>query len=97
MSEYSREKETTKLEKYLSKKDRRDFVDEIRGAAPEQLEAKLLGLAKHAQEITNTKDSDEELKKACDHKTQLEAPYKEQKLMNSKLARFCALIMKEKE
>ena len=96
MSELTLEKETTKLEKFLKKEGRQDFIDEMRAADAGQLEARLLGLAKHAQEITNTRDNDEELRKAKEHAKNLGAPYREQKKMNDKLARFVALMMQEK-
>jgi hypothetical protein len=95
MSELTLEKETTKLEKHLVKQGRRDFIDEIRAASPDALNAKLLGLAKHNQEIANTKAADQELERAKQRKKDLEEPYKDQKKMNEKLARFVALVMKE--
>lgn len=95
MTELTLEKETTKLEKYLVKQGRKDFIEEIRGASPETLNAKMLGLAKHAQEISNAKADDRVLEAASQHKKDLEAPYRDQKKMNAKLVRFVALIMKE--
>lgn len=96
MSE-SLEKETTKLEKYLVKEGRKDFIDEIRAASPEQLDAKLLGLAKHDQEINNTKAKDADLQAAKDKAKELGAVYRDQLRMNKKLTRFVALVMKEQE
>lgn len=95
MKELTLELETTKLERYLIKHDRADFIKETRGASPETLDAKLLGLAKHNQEISNTKADDEELIQAAQRKKDLEAPYREQLRMNTKLARFVSLIMQE--
>jgi hypothetical protein len=95
MSELTLEKETTKLEKYLIKHGREDFISEIRAASADALNAKMLGLAKHSQEIANTKANDEKLIEAAERKRGLEAPYREQKKMNAKLTRFVALIMKE--
>lgn len=95
MSELSLEKETTKLEKYLLKEGRKDFIEEIRAASPETLDQKLLGLAKHAEEIRNTKEGDSELRKAKEHAKFLGSAYRDQLKMNSKLARFVALIMQE--
>lgn len=96
MDDLSLEKETTKLEKYLKERDRGDFIDAIRSADFLTLDAKLLGLAKHREEIKNTKARDNDLKKASETKKNLEAPYREQMRMNEKLARFVALIMQEK-
>lgn len=95
MSEPSLELETTKLEKFLTKQGRQDFIEEIRAADPTALNTKLLNLAKHAQEIANTRSKDVELEAVSQKKKELEAPYSEQKRMNAKMARFVALIMKE--
>jgi len=95
MSEIALEKETTKLEKYLRKQGRQDFVDEIRAASEATLDSKLLGLAKHREEIRNTKAGDLELEQAKQRKKDLEEPYKDQLKMNEKLSRFIALIMRE--
>lgn len=94
-SELTLEKETTKLEKYLKKHDRKDFIDEIRGASPETLDSKLLGLAKHREEIKNTMAKDEELEKAKNRHAELKRTHTDQLKMNEKLARFVALIMDE--
>lgn len=91
------EKEVTKLEKALIKDGREDFVLEMRRADISQLETKLLGLAKHSQEITNTKNRDEELLAAKQRKSELEAPYREQTNYNKKLARFVSLVLKDEE
>lgn len=95
MSEPTLEKEVTKLEKYLRKQGRKDFIDEMRAASDGTLESKLLSLAKHDQEIRNTMAKDEELIKAKERKADLEATYKEQLRMNAKLARFVALVMQD--
>src|SRR5690349_3112786 len=95
MSEITLEKETTKLEKYLVKQNRKDFIDEMRAASPETLNSKLLALAKHNQEIANTRAADDKLKAAKERVKELDGAYKEQKRMNEKLARFVALVMKE--
>lgn len=95
MSELTLELETTKLEKYLVKQGRKDFIDEIRAASPETLDFKLLGLAKHAEEIRNTKEGDSELRKAKAHASDLGATYRDQIKMNGKLARFVALTMQD--
>ncbi len=91
------EKEVTKIEKALIRDGREDFVLEMKRADISQLEAKLLELAKHAQEIQNTKDRDDELIQARRKKSDLEAPYREQTRYNKKLARFVALTLKDEE
>lgn len=96
MSELLEEKEIIKLERYLKREGREDFVTEMMGASPAQLDSKMLGLAKHREEIQNTKDNDEELKKAKAEAKNLGSPYNDQMKMNKKLTRFVALLMKEK-
>jgi hypothetical protein len=96
MDELTLEKEKTKLEKYLVKQGRQDFVNEMDAADVTQLDSRLLGLAKHAQEIANTKANDVELDEAKRAKKDLEAPYRDQLKMNKKLARYVALVMQEK-
>lgn len=91
------EKEVTKLEKALIKDGRKAFVQEMRHSSILQLEAKLLSLAKHSQEITNTKNRDGELLAAKQRKSELEAPYREQATYNQKLARFVSLVLKDQE
>ncbi len=89
------EKEITKLEKYLIKEDRKEFILEMRRGTPQTRDAKLLSLAKHKQEIVNTMAKDEELKTINSKRSELQAPYNEQKRMNDKLSRFVHLIAKE--
>lgn len=95
MSQPTLEKEMTTLEKYLVREGRKDFIDEIRAASPETLDSKLLGLAKHREEIANTKANDGELRRAKEKAKDLGAVYRDQLKMNNKLARFVALIMEE--
>lgn len=95
MSVETFEKELTKLEKYLIKNGRKEFVDEIRKGDPGLREAKLLSLAKHRQHIKSTKAQDVELKEISEKKSVLEAPYNDQIRMNDKLCRFIHLINKE--
>ena len=87
------EKEITKLEKFLVKEGRRDFVDAMRGADQATLDGKFLSLAKHLQAIKNTKANDTELKASKEKTSELGAPYREQLKMNAKLSRFIALMM----
>lgn len=95
MSELTLEKEITKLERYLVREGRRDFIDEMRAALPVQLDSKMLGLAKHREEIRNTKADDKELRAAAQLTKDLGAPYRDQLRMNEKLTRFVALLMNE--
>lgn len=96
MDQLHEDKEKTKLEKFLKKQGRQDFLEEVDAADVTQLDSKLLGLAKHEQEINNTKSDDAALEEAKNVKKSLEAPYRDQLKMNKKLARYVALTMQEK-
>ncbi len=97
-NEITLEKEITKLGRYLVKEGRRDFVDEARGLAhdPSAVDAKILGLAKHREEIKTGRDTDTDLKKAKDQAKALGATYRKQLAMNEKLTRFLSLVASEK-
>lgn len=96
MNELQEEKEIIKLERYLRREGREDFVTEMQGASEVQLDAKMLALAKHAEEIQTTQANDEKLRDAKSEVRVLAAPYNDQKKMNKKMNRFVALLMKEK-
>ena len=96
MEELTLEKEMVKLERYLIKQGREDFVRTMRASNEEQLNFKLLTLAKHRQEIKSTKVRDQKLLQASETKKELESPYKEQLRMNEKLSSYVAQVMKEK-
>lgn len=96
MSQMDNELEATKLERYLNKEGFKNLVEEVRAASPDTLDAKLLGIAKHNQEIQNTKNEDRELKRARENVSMLGATYREQLRNNAKIARFIALVMQER-
>lgn len=91
------DEEITKVERFIVKQGQQDFVDAMRASNVEQLDAKLLSLAKHRQDIRNTRDNDTELNHVKDQKRELEAPYREQLKMNEALTKFVALLLKEEE
>lgn len=95
MNELTLEKEITKLEKYLKRELREDFIERMRNSGPQEREEELLKLAKYAQEIQNTMNSDEELDLAKRKVSELRYPYQRDKNMNKKLTRFVHLLMKE--
>jgi len=89
--------ELTKLETYLAGKGRQDLIQEVnRINSKEDLDNKMLKVAKYAQEITDAANDDEELQKAIALKKDLDAPYRESKAMNAKIARFLSLKAKER-
>jgi hypothetical protein len=96
MNELDQELEMTKLERYLKREGRQDFVDEMHRASPVQLDSRMLGLTKHREEIDTTRNNDEDLKKAKNEAKALGATYREQTKMNKKLTRLVALLMAEK-
>ena len=72
------------------------FVSDHEGMTKEQLEARMLELAKTRQGIINTKNSDEVL---SDLKAQVRShgkKYSDQLKGNDNLTRFAALLMSEK-
>ena len=89
------EKEITKLERYLIREGRKEFVLEMRQAGEEGRKAKLLSLVKYAQEIEDTKKNDEKLNRAKAEVTALSYGYNKDKSMNAKLQRFIFLVNKE--
>ena len=90
------EKEIIKLEKTVLRTMGEEYIAEVRMLSKEQLEYKLLSLAKHLQEIITTQNNDEALTQAKDKKTELEAPYREQKKGNASISRFISLLLKDK-
>lgn len=90
--ELMKDKEVIKLEKKLGA----DFANELRAMDKEQLEAKLLALAKYRQEIQSSKNADEELKRAKQRKADLEAPYRDSMKDNDLRSRLVSLVMEEK-
>lgn len=94
--ELSDSPERTKLEKFLKNQGRQDFIDDVVNMSREQLDDKMLRLAKHREEIQSTKNKDQELIQVKEKKKMLEAPYREQKKMNDKLARYVMLVMQDR-
>lgn len=94
--ELSQHKEKTKVEKYLKNQMRGDFVESVDSMTREELDSKLLSLAKHRQDITNTMQRDEQLRDAKEEVKVLKAPYNEQKRMNEKMARYVSLVMQDR-
>lgn len=95
MSDLDLETELTKLERFLKKEDRLDFVNEVRSLDLTKLDAKLLGLSKHREEIVTGRDQDNDLRNAKAHARDLGATYRKQLKVNEKMARFIALHMKD--
>lgn len=96
MENLTLETELTKLQKSLEKLGRQDFVELVDNAAPQELDSKILSLAKHREEIQSTKQNDPQLKEISDQKRELAAPYQEQLKANKVMARYAALVLKQK-
>lgn len=89
------EKEIVKLERYLLRQGRDELIRELRSLDVKKLENRLLGQAKHEQEIMDTKANDQKLKEAKEQARDYNSVYTEQLRMNKKIARFISLLMKE--
>ena len=94
MSEVDVEYKKTELYK-LSKKVGFNYTDELRKLSKEQLDNKILELAKYRQSILNTKKDDEELIKAKEKLKELEGPYKDDLKANLEKQRLISLVMQD--
>lgn len=100
MSDIMNVLEKEKLEKKLARRmgpsKAMEFVAELERMDKRELEGKLLGYAKHAQAIQNTKNADKALQDARDLVSGLSAPYREQLTANKELQRLVSLLISEK-
>jgi hypothetical protein len=84
-----------KLEKKL--KDRQPtFLEEVAGLNVQQLEERLLNLAKGRQDIINAQEADEVLAEAKNAVKELLAPYRESLSLTDLKMRYLAELIKEK-
>lgn len=95
MSEENLEKEITKLEKYLLRQGRQDFLVDMKKSTKEEREAKLLSLTQHKQELLTTMANDDELNSLKEKVKFARSVYTDQTKMNDKLSRFIHLLMKD--
>jgi hypothetical protein len=89
------EKEITKLERYLNRQGRTDLVQELRNLDNDDRRQRLMQQAVLEQEIQDTKEKDEELKKAKAIARDMNATYNEQTRMSRKISRFIHLLIEE--
>lgn len=89
------EKEITKLERYLNRQGRGDLVQELRQLDNDKRRQRLMEQAVLEQEIQDTKEQDEELKKAKAAAREMGASYNEQTRMSRKISRFVHLLIEE--
>lgn len=87
------ENELVKLEEKLGA----SFASEIRCLTKEQLEKRLLELAKNREEIVTSKKEDEKLNDAKEQVKYLNEPYKDAMKVVQEKSRFIALVLKDKE
>lgn len=85
----------TKLEKKLKNKDPM-FLDEIAGLSTDQLNNRLLSLAKNRQETIKAKEEDQDLAEAQATVKDLSAPYKETLSAVDLKMRYIAELIKAK-
>lgn len=84
--------EITKLEKKLADEE---LMASLRACDKKELEFRLLQLAKHAEEITTTRNNDQTLNECADELKELKAPYTEQMKGVKLKARIIHLLLKE--
>lgn len=89
------EKEITKLERYLLKQGREEFVKEIRGLNNDDRRDRLMKQAVYEQEIMDAKANDKKLQAAKDEARSLGSVYSENLRMNKKIARFIHLLIED--
>lgn len=89
------EKEITKFERYLIRQGRAELVQELRQLDNDQRRQRLMQQAVLEQEIQDTKNKDEELKKAKDLARELNATYNDQTRMSRKISRFVHLLIED--
>jgi hypothetical protein len=86
----------TKFEKKMGHEAYAKMVTEHEAMSKEQLEARMLELAKTHQGIINTRNSDVELEDAKQEVQRHAQPYKDQIKANQDLVRYVSLVMSEK-
>ena len=91
MSSLAEEKELIKLERKFGP----DFTRELRQMDKEELDEKLLELAKYRTSLIDTKAKDRELEIAKARASSLEKPYNDDLKANLEKQRFVTLIMKD--
>lgn len=90
-------KESTKLEKYLLKQGRKDLVHDLRKLNPEELKQRLLKQTLYKQEILDSRENNDTLRKLKESVKLENAPYAENIRMTDKIARYINLLLKENE
>ena len=93
MNELYEDKEMVKLEKKLGT----DYSNELRKMTIEELEDKLFHLAKYREEISESQNNDEQLRKMKEDIKELRTPYRESKTDNKFRSSLVYLILKERE
>ena len=91
MSSLAEEKELIKLERKYGA----DYTRELRQMDKEQLDAKLLELAKYRTALIDTKAKDRDLELAKARASSLEKPYNDDLKANLEKQRFITLVMKD--
>lgn len=73
-----------------------DFVVEVIGLSVEELDARILGLAKEIESIQDAKEADEEYQAARDLVREMGAPYNESKRGAQLRIKYLIQLIKEK-
>lgn len=88
--------ERTKLEKYLKRQGRGELVESLQTLNIEELKNRLKDQAIHEQVTLNTRDEDQELRRAKAVAKELNASYNEQLRMNKKICRYINTLLQDK-
>lgn len=89
------EKEITKLERYLIKEGKENLIRELRDLDNDDRRQRLMKQAVYEQEVQDTKNNDEVLKKARAAANFENSKYTEQVRMSRKISRFIHLLIED--
>lgn len=73
-----------------------DWVSSVQSLTTDQLDKRLLDLAKYEQELHAFKESDEKLAQAQDLAKELNAPHKENMKANKLKQKYLVMLIKDK-
>lgn len=73
-----------------------EFVEEVQGLSVDQMETRLSNLAKNAEDVSDAKQNDEELKDARSKVSNLDAPYRDAKKAIRMKSRYIIKLIREK-
>lgn len=90
-----REKELTKLERYLARQGRQELLAELKNISNDDRRIRLMKQAVHEQEIIDTRAKDDGLRAAKEAARMFNSTYSEQLRMNKKISRYIHLLIED--